>query len=123
MLNIAVIDDDIQALRILKDSIENFGYKCKIFNNPDTAMASIKRFDVVYIDYHLGRVNGKDLLKKIKTENPDVTAIMISGYMIENIVNNELRELLYAFYNKPVDLVRFKKDLDDISAMYAEKKK
>ena len=68
-------------------------------------------------------MNGKDLLKKIKIKKPDITAIMISGYMIENIINNELRDMLYAFYNKPVDLVRFKKDLDDISAIYAEKKK
>ena len=115
MLNVAVIDDDILALRLFKDSIENLGYKCKIFNNPDTALAGIKKFDVVYIDYHLGRVNGKDLLKKIKNEKKDIVAIMVSGYMIEHIVNKELKEMLYAFYTKPVNLDQFKKDLDAIA--------
>jgi DNA-binding NtrC family response regulator len=121
MLNVAVIDDDILALRLMKDSVENLGYKCKIFNNPDTALAGIKNFDVVYIDYHLGRVNGKDLLKKIKSEKEDIIAIMISGYMIEHIVNKELKELLYAFYTKPLDLNRFKIDLENISKLLSEK--
>jgi DNA-binding NtrC family response regulator len=121
MLNVAVIDDDILALRLMKDSVENLGYKCKIFNNPETALAGIKKFDVVYIDYHLGRVNGKDLLKKIKSEKEDIIAIMISGYMIEHIVNKELKELLYAFYTKPLDLNRFKIDLENISKLLSEK--
>ncbi|MBN2857849.1 MAG: response regulator [Candidatus Delongbacteria bacterium] len=121
MLNVAVIDDDILALRLMKDSVENLGYKCKIFNNPDTALAGIKNFDVVYVDYHLGRVNGKDLLKKIKSEKEDIIAIMISGYMIEHIVNKELKEMLYAFYSKPLDLNRFKTDLDAISKLLSSK--
>lgn len=121
MLNVAVIDDDILALRLMKDSVENLGYKCKIFNNPDTALAGIKNFDVVYIDYHLGRVNGKDLLKKIKSEKEDIIAIMISGYLIEHIINKELKEMLYAFYTKPLDLNRFKVDLDNISKLLSEK--
>ena len=121
MLNVAVIDDDILALRLMKDSVENLGYKCKIFNNPDTALAGIKNFDVVYIDYHLGRVNGKDLLKKIKSEKEDIIAIMISGYMIEHIVNKELKDMLYAFYTKPLDLNRFKVDLDNISKLLSER--
>ena len=123
MLNIAVVDDDILALRLMKDSIENFGYKCKIFNNPDTALNSIKKFDVVFIDYHLGRVNGKDLLKKIKNIKEDIIAIMVSGYMIENIINRELNSMLYAFYTKPVDMDRFRKDLDDISEIVSKKAK
>ena len=121
MLKVAVIDDDILALRLMKDSIENLGYKCKIFNNPETALVGIKNFDVVYIDYHLGRINGKDLLKKIKSKKEDIIAIMISGYMIEHVINKELKEQLYAFYTKPMELERFKLDLDNISKLLSDK--
>lgn len=120
VLNIAVIDDDILALRIFRDQLDHMGYACKIFNNQESAMNEMAKFDVILLDYHLGRTNGKDLLKKIKAQYPDIIAIMISGYMIENVINRELRNLLYAFYTKPVDFEKLKKDLEAIDASLKE---
>ena len=120
-MNIAVIDDDILALRLFRDTLEHMGDSCKIFNNTETALQEIDKFDVVLLDYHLGRVNGKDLLKKIKSVKEDIVAIMISGYMIQNIINRDLKDQLYAFYNKPVDFDKLKMDLDAISACLKDK--
>lgn len=120
-MNIAVIDDDILALRLMRDTLDHMGYACKIYNNTETAIQDIEKFDVVILDYHLGRVNGKDLLKKIKTIKEDIIAIMFSGYMIQNIINRDLKDQLYAFYTKPVDFNRLKIDLDNISACLKEK--
>lgn len=120
MLNIAVIDDDILVLRLFRDQLDHMGYSCKIFNNQETALNEIGKFDVVLLDYHLGRTNGKDLLKKIKSEYPDIIAIMISGYMIQNVVNRELKDMLYGFYTKPVDFTKLKLDLDTIAASLKE---
>jgi len=116
VINIAVIDDDILALRLFRDQLDHMGYPCKIFNNQESALSEIKKFDVVLLDYHLGRTNGKDILKKIKIQHPDVIAIMISGYMIQNVVNRDLKDMLYAFYTKPVNFEKLKLDLDAISA-------
>ncbi|HQO10228.1 MAG TPA: response regulator [Clostridiales bacterium] len=120
-MNIAVIDDDILALRLMRDTLDHMGYACKIYNNTETAIQDIEKFDVVILDYHLGRVNGKDLLKKIKIIKEDIIAIMFSGYMIQNIINRDLKDQLYAFYTKPVDFNRLKIDLDNISACLKEK--
>jgi two-component system, NtrC family, response regulator HydG len=120
-MNIAVIDDDILALRLFRDTLEHMGYSCKIFNNTETALQEIDKFDVVLLDYHLGRVNGKDLLKKIKSLKEDIIAIMISGYMIQNIINRDLKDQLYAFYTKPVDFDKLKTDLDAINACLKDK--
>jgi len=64
VLNIAVIDDDILALRIFRDQLDHMGYACKIFNNQESAMHEMAKFNVILLDYHLGRTNGKDLLRK-----------------------------------------------------------
>jgi len=121
VLNIAVIDDDILALRLIRDNLEHLGYACKIYNNQESAMLEIAKFDVVILDYHLGRVNGKDLLKKIRQVKEDIIAIMISGYMIQNIVNRDLKDQLYSFYTKPIDYNLLKKDLDAISLSLKDK--
>jgi len=84
-------------------------------------MLEIAKFDVVILDYHLGRVNGKDLLKKIRQVKEDIIAIMISGYMIQNIVNRDLKDQLYSFYTKPIDYNLLKKDLDAISLSLKDK--
>ena len=78
-MNIAVIDDDILALRLFRDTLEHMGYSCKIFNNTETALQEIDKFDVVLLDYHLGRVNGKDLLKKIKSLNFFLRVLCVLG--------------------------------------------
>lgn len=122
MLNIAVIDDDILALRVFRDQLEHMGYPCKIYNNQESAMHEMSQFDVVLLDYHLGRTNGKDLVKKIKSQYPDIIAIMISGYMIENIVNRDLKDLLHGFYTKPVDFEKLRLDLLAIEASLKDAK-
>jgi DNA-binding NtrC family response regulator len=123
VLNIAVIDDDILALRLFRDQLDHMGYSCKIFNNQESALNEMEKFNVVLLDYHLGRTNGKDLLKKIRAQYPDIVAIMISGYMIQNVVNRELKDMLYAFYTKPVDFTKLKLDLDAISASFKDSAK
>ncbi|MBN2789417.1 MAG: response regulator [Candidatus Delongbacteria bacterium] len=117
MLNVAVIDDDILTLRIFKDNLEHFEYPCKTFNNYVTALKEISNYDVVILDYHLGRVKGKDIIKDIKKEKDDIFIIMISGYMIQNIITKELKESLYSFHTKPVDFEKLKLELDDITKL------
>ncbi|MDA3886126.1 MAG: response regulator [Candidatus Delongbacteria bacterium] len=120
MLNVAVIDDDILTLRIFKDNLEHFGYPCKTFNNYVTALKEIKNYDVVILDYHLGRIKGKDIIKDIKSANENVFIIMISGYMIQNIINKDLKETLYSFHTKPVDFDKLKLELDAITISIKE---
>ena len=120
MLNVAVIDDDILTLRIFKDNLENFGYPCKTFNNHVTALKEIKKFDVVVLDYNLGRIKGKDIIKNIKREGENIFIIMISGYMIQNIINKDLKETLYSFHTKPVDFDKLKLELDAITISIKE---
>jgi len=120
MLNVAVIDDDILTLRIFKDNLEHFNYPCKTFNNYVTALKEIKKYDVVILDYHLGRIKGKDIIKDIQKENENVFIIMISGYMIQNIITKELDESLYSFHTKPVDFDKLKLELDAITVSIKE---
>jgi len=121
-LSIAVVDDDILTLRIFKDNLEHFGYTCKTFNNYVTALKEIKRYDLVILDYHLGRVKGKDIIKDIKKEKDDIFIIMISGYMIQNIITKELKESLYSFHTKPVNFDKLKLELDAIAISLKESK-
>jgi len=120
MLNVAVIDDDILTLRIFKDNLEHFGFPCKTFNNHVTALKEIKKYDVVILDYNLGRIKGKDIIKDIKKERENIFIIMISGYMIQNIINKELKETLYSFHTKPVDFDKLKLELDAIAISLKE---
>jgi two-component system response regulator HydG len=122
MLNVAVIDDDILTLRIFKDNLEHFDYPCKTFNNYVTALKEIAKYDVVILDYHLGKVKGKDIIKDIKREREDIFIIMISGYMIQNIITKELKESLYSFHTKPVDFDKLKLELDAIDISKKESK-
>lgn len=114
MLKIAVIDDDIDFLKIFKDKLEFMGYECKIFSNPGSAMKHITDFDVVFLDYNLGRINGKEILAEIKSKKKTIYVIMISGYIIDNVIKRNIYNALYSFHSKPIDFNIIKKELDEL---------
>ena len=114
MPKIAVIDDDIDFLKIFKDMIEFIGYECTIFNNPESALRWISDFDLIFLAYYLGKINGKYILSKIKSVKKDIIVIMISGYDIGNVIKKDITEELYSFHHKPLDFNSIKKEIDEI---------
>jgi DNA-binding NtrC family response regulator len=114
MPEIAIIDDDLDFLKIFKDKLKFLDYECKIFSNPESAMKQIFDFDVVFLDYNLGRVNGKEILAKIKSKKKTIYVIMISGYIIDNVIKRNIYNALYSFHSKPIDFNIIKKELDEL---------
>lgn len=114
MHKIAVIDDDIEFLKIFKDKLEFLGYECKTFSNPELAMKLISHFDVVFLDYNLGRINGKEILAEIKSKKKAVDVIMISGYIVDYIIKINIKNEMYSFHTKPLDFEIIKKELDEL---------
>ncbi|RJQ64871.1 MAG: response regulator [Desulfobacteraceae bacterium] len=79
---ILIIDDDDQILRMLRELLEDSGYR--VIEAPDgekgLRLQYESRADLIIVDIILpGEKNGKDLILKIKRDFPDVKIIAISG--------------------------------------------
>ena len=101
---ILIIDDNPDIRNIIKDLIDEAGFKTRVAANYNQALAEIdkKLPDVAIIDVKLdkGDNDGIELLSHIKNKNKDIPVIIISGHAnIEMAINHLNLELLSLFKN------------------------
>lgn len=64
--------------------------------------------DLVLSDIMMPGESGIDLLKQIKTLNPNATVIIMTGFVDKEVVLNALKEDADDFINKPLNLLQLK---------------
>jgi DNA-binding NtrC family response regulator len=88
---VLVVDDEIHMCRSLCEILESENLEAAY--STDSAQAiqllSEKNVDLVFLDIKIPEQNGIDLLKSIKSKDPGIPVIMITGYpSIDNIVQS-----------------------------------
>ena len=107
---ILIIDDNADIRSILKDLIEDAGFKTRVAANYNQALAEIdkKLPDVAIIDVKLdkGDNDGIELLSHIKQKNKDIPVIIISGHANIEMAIKSLKSGAFEFIQKPFDQER-----------------
>ncbi|MCK9410097.1 MAG: response regulator [Bacteriovoracaceae bacterium] len=68
-ISILIVDDEVQMRRLLRTTLENDGYKITVAENGSDAirLSESNRFDLVILDLGLPDVDGREVLKKIRS--------------------------------------------------------
>ena len=107
---ILIIDDNPDIRSILKDLIDDAGFKTRVAANYNQALVEIdkKLPDVAIIDVKLdkGDNDGIELLSHIKSKNKDVPVIIISGHANIEMAISSLKHGAFEFVEKPFDQPR-----------------
>lgn len=114
---ILLLDDEEMVLEIGKEVMEYLGYSVTTVLNGDEALALYgqslqlkKPFDVVILDLAIpGGMGGKEVIRELKRLDPNVKAIISSGYLTDPIVENYREYGFMGALTKPYDSV----ELDD----------
>jgi signal transduction histidine kinase/CheY-like chemotaxis protein len=91
-LNVLVVDDDKITLEFFKDVFSKINVKCRVASNGTEALRIIDEngdFDVYFIDWRLGEIDGIELTKRIKKRenSKDAIVTIISG--LSTVVRDE----------------------------------
>ena len=104
---ILIIDDNSDIRNILKDLINDAGFKTRVAANYNQALSEIdkKLPDVAIIDVKLdkGDNDGIELLTHIKKKNKDIPVIIISGHANIEMAIKSLKNGAFEFIQKPFD--------------------
>jgi DNA-binding NtrC family response regulator len=103
---ILIVDDEEIMTDLLEDILSCAGYFVTTANNPELSLAMIKNdkqtFDLIIVDHNMPSMKGISYIKNIKKIMPNVSAILMSGDLIQNILNNEEdKRLVDHFLAKP----------------------
>lgn len=119
--NIFIVDDDLDFCKTIKDILELRGYKVETEVNPEKVLGDIGLVEdrsIVLLDLKLGKMNGVDVLKDIRTKYPSQPVIMVTGYgeeMADSIAKG-LRIGAYTCLYKPLEIDKLIKKINEIDS-------
>jgi DNA-binding NtrC family response regulator len=102
--NILVVDDDPIVVESLAELLRSEDYDAEGVQSFDRAIQAVARrsFDVVITDVNMPEADGFELLRALKTQQPSLVVIVITGYgTIESAVE-AIKMGAYDYLTKPI---------------------
>lgn len=108
MSTVLVIDDERGIRDVLKDILEDEGYRVRTAEDGIDGLEVMKdeQVDLVILDIWLPNMGGIDVLKEIKSRNSDAEVIIISGHANIDMAVKAVKLGAFDFIEKPLSLDR-----------------
>ena len=108
MTKILVIDDERSIRNSMKDILQYEGHEVVLAENGMEGLVSVKSEnpDIVFCDIKMPKMEGIEVLERIKEFSADTPVIMISGHGTIDTAIEAIRKGAYDFIEKPLDLNR-----------------
>ena len=107
-MSILIVDDEKDIRELIGDILKDEGYPIRLAGNSDEAMAEINSDppSLMILDIWLkdSRMDGIDILKTVKRDNPDVPVVIISGHGNIEIAVAAIKQGAYDFIEKPFNI-------------------
>ena len=108
MGDILIVDDERDIRELISDILKDEGFTTRLAGTSDEAMAEMNKEppSLMILDIWLkdSRMDGIDILKAVKQDNPDVPIIIISGHGNIEIAVAAIKQGAYDFIEKPFNI-------------------
>lgn len=102
---IYVVEDNVMYANLVRNTLESKGYRnIQMFETKEELLDTLyKNPSIVILDYHLNKENGIDILKEIKSVNPNIEVIFLSGQQDMTVAINALKYGAFEYIEKNDD--------------------
>lgn len=109
-LTLMIVDDEPINLILLEENTKMMGYEPISFTSPLEALdyAQTHVVDVIVSDFNMPKMDGIELILKIKESNPDILSIMITASDANEVRLKALESGVTDFLNKPIFPAEFR---------------
>ncbi|SNR99558.1 sigma-54-dependent transcriptional regulator [Antarctobacter heliothermus] len=108
MSDILIVDDERDIRELIGDILEDEGYATRLAGNSQEAMTEINAEPpaLLILDIWLkdSKMDGIDILKTVKRDNPDIPVVIISGHGNIEIAVAAIKQGAYDFIEKPFNI-------------------
>lgn len=108
MTDILIVDDERDIRELISDILKDEGYVTRLAGNSDECMSEINAAPpgLIILDIWLkdSRMDGIDILKTVKRDNPDIPIVIISGHGNIEIAVAAIKQGAYDFIEKPFNI-------------------
>lgn len=107
-MSILIVDDEKDIRELIGDILKDEGFSVRLAANSDEAMAEINSDPpgLMILDIWLkdSTMDGIDILKTVKRDNPDIPVVIISGHGNIEIAVAAIKQGAYDFIEKPFNI-------------------
>ncbi len=81
--HILLVDDNPDGLLVRRALLEELGYTVEVAENGEKGFALFQasNFDVVVTDYRMPKMNGAELIARIRQSDPHARIVLLSGFV------------------------------------------
>ncbi len=121
-IKVLVVDDE----KIIRDffgkllTLQGIEVVCAENGYKAIELSRNTKFDLYFIDVRMPGLNGLETYRQIRKINPNAQAVLMTGYAVEEILQQAQKEGVYASIHKPFDISEMRRIVDSI---IIEKKK
>ncbi|MEM0924355.1 MAG: sigma-54 dependent transcriptional regulator, partial [Pseudomonadota bacterium] len=106
--DILVVDDEADIRDLISDLLQDEGYTTRSAHDADTAFAAVEAHppDLIILDIWLqgSRMDGIEILKSVKRDNPGIPIVIISGHGNIEVAVAAVQQGAYDFIEKPFNI-------------------
>jgi DNA-binding NtrC family response regulator len=105
-MRILIVDDEDSLLMTLVANLELEGFEVVGAENALRALELLRRetFDLILTDIRMPGMNGVELFRNIRSQNPAMPVILMTGFAVESLVDEAILEGAFAVLPKPFDI-------------------
>ena len=102
-ITILIVEDDQDLRESLATALRDEGYHVISAQDADEAIASVKahKVNIVFMDICLPGLNGVEVYKAIKKIQPSAITVMMTGFFVQDLVNEAINAGAYDILYKP----------------------
>ncbi len=103
-ISVMLVDDDPNIRKLISKHLKHERYEVQSFGNAEDCLKAFKKspVDIVITDLHLPKMNGIELLSKIKQLKTITEVIIISGDADKDVAINALHQGAFDLFEKPI---------------------
>lgn len=112
---VLLVDDEEQFLKALSQRLTGRGMKIEAVNSGEDALrqAKGKDFDAIVLDLVMPGLDGLEVLKQLRQENPDLQIIMLTGHATVEKSVEAIKQGAVELLEKPVDMDKLLKRIGE----------
>ena len=103
LISLLVVDDEEDFLRAISRRLETRGFNVVAVTNGEKAIEEAKKqpLDIALVDLKMPGLGGLDVLQQVRLIDPQIVAIVITGYATVDAAVEAMKRGAYDFLPKP----------------------